>query len=643
MNENPNDEYIKAMRLGKKKYHKLISQGKSGFLLSMEDQFPIMESTSEVNLGLEKVPLHKIIGTWSRSRANLFTQNFLPLAPPDKSEFAGKWKALYQSHIEIGINEPVKLYEYMNWYYVVEGNKRVSVLNFVDAFSVDAIVIRLLPGRNPMTEVKQIYFGFIDFKRKTSISEIWITRNGGFKILIDKLQDYAPVFELSGEEQYDHFLRNLYRPFRKLFHLLEGQNKLRMTTGDAFLRYIEIFNFSSTFIPNKEKMVIARLIEELIVEENDNNSRTITDGIKEDKIGIKQFYSRLNSNRKQVKVLFLYARDVEKSGWSYAHEKGRLEAQNLLGDRIYTYSRSKVPENDNAYKIIEEEVIKGADVIFSTSPFFGNATLKAAIQFPDTLFYTCSSSHSHKRMRTYFGQSFESSFLTGVLAALIDKEGQIGYIASNSGIERYARINGFVNGVKLIHPKSTVALLWNNYWDYPEHSRKLAKELLDSKCNLIFQHSLPQPGNSTGEYGLYNFSGDHQRGKVRHFAETVWNWGNFYQRVLENILTGSKGDFKGSGSGNLQFNFWGGIRSKIVDLVINEDIVPIETLRMISLIRDSLVNRQIHPFIGPIYDIKGTLRIKDKSTAGLDEIRKMDWLCDGVEEHTDIEKIKNKQ
>ena len=628
------DAYSDALHLGKKKYNKQMSKGKAGFLLSMEEQAPFMEPTSEIYLGLEKVPLHKIIGTWSRSRANLFTEKFFPLAS-SKTEFSNKWKSLYQSHINIGINEPVKLYEYMNWYYVIEGNKRISVLNYVEAYSADAIVIRLLPKRNPITKAKQIYFEFIDFKKQTGISEIWITRDDGFKILFSKLQEYTLPKDVSEIEKYSYILKKIYKPFRKLFHSLGGQKELQMSTGDAFLRYIEIFTLDKTYTDKKYKEIINRLIEELIVEEHGGANKIITDGIKEEKSGIKQLYSRIN--RKQLRVLFLYGRDINISGWSYHHELGRIKAQEALGDRIYTYSRSNVPENDSAFDIIEEEIKNGVDVIFATSPFFGNATLKAAIQYPNIIFYTCSSSNSHKRMKTYFGQSFESSFLMGALAALLDKEGKIGFITSNFGIERHSRINGFVNGVKLIQPNSSVVLIWNNYWDYPEHSRRLAKELLSYKCNLIFQDNLPQLGNLTGEFGLYNYSKEYQKEQVRHFAETIWNWGGFYQRVLENILTGSKGNLKETGNSKLQFNFWGGIRSKIVDLVINEKVVPKETIRMISIIKDSLINRQIHPFQGPMYDLKGILRIKDGSTAELDEIRKMDWLCDGIEKYADDE------
>ena len=39
-------------------------------------------------------------------------------------------QTLYNAHLEEGIHDPIKCYEFMNRYYVLEGNKRVSVLSF---------------------------------------------------------------------------------------------------------------------------------------------------------------------------------------------------------------------------------------------------------------------------------------------------------------------------------------------------------------------------------------------------------------------------------------------------------------------------------------------------------------------------------
>ena len=46
---------------------------------------------------------------------------------------------LRKSHVNEGIRDPIKAYEYMNKFYVEEGNKRVSVLKYYDAVSVPGL------------------------------------------------------------------------------------------------------------------------------------------------------------------------------------------------------------------------------------------------------------------------------------------------------------------------------------------------------------------------------------------------------------------------------------------------------------------------------------------------------------------------
>jgi basic membrane lipoprotein Med (substrate-binding protein (PBP1-ABC) superfamily) len=148
---------------------------------------------------------------------------------------------------------------------------------------------------------------------------------------------------------------------------------------------------------------------------------------------------------------------------------------------------------------------------------------------------------------------------------------------------------------------------------------------------IIFQHSLPVPGNDTGEYGLYDFTEDGGR-TVRHYGAALWHWGSLYLRIIENILSGSSDGFNRGSDSSVPENFWGGLRSGTVDFTVNPDTVPLKTRLMINLMRENLMDRQIHPFTGPIYDNKGVLRIPEGGQADLKDIRNMNWLCEGVED-----------
>ena len=631
MSQDARDEYLNALRKGRLIYFSRITRGKPGFILSLEDLASQMEIVSEINVGYEKVPINKVIGTWSRSRATMFTKNFLPLATNDKSEFAVKWINLFEAHMIEGIRDAVKLYEYLNWYYVIEGNKRVSVLNYVKAKTIEAHVVRLMPRKEPMTPEKKAYFDFLDFRNSTGIRDIWLDRKGGYKILEKKFKEYTPPEDRILADTNEHILKNIYQPFRDIFHSLGAQKKLRMTTGDAFLRYVEIFQMPEKIETEKAGDEIKRLLDDLILEEAAELEKTDTEEIAlKERSPIEGIYS-LFTGKKTLRVLFLYSREPDKSGWSFAHEQGRQFVQQELGDQIITDSIAGLPEDDGAYDEIFRGIQKGYDVIFATSPLFGNPIIKASIKHPDAMYYLCSPEKSRQRVRTYFGQSFESSFLAGILASLMSEDGRLGYIATGTGVEPYFRINSFVQGARLIDPDCHIPLLWNPFWDNPEYARNLAGKLLSKHCSIIFQHSLPVPGLTTDEYGLYDLSGKREN-PARQFGYTSWNWGKLYLRILENILSGSgsQDGYQQNLTSSVPLNFWGGLRSETVDFLVNKDNVPFRTQQLIELLRNNVIHNQIHPFTGPLFDNKGNLQIPGGEEADLNTIRNMDWLCEGV-------------
>ena len=67
--------------------------------------------------------------------------------------------------MEEGIRDPILVYEFMHQFYVQEGNKRVSVMKYLDASHIMAKVIRILPEKTDEPSVK-LYYEFIEFYQK---------------------------------------------------------------------------------------------------------------------------------------------------------------------------------------------------------------------------------------------------------------------------------------------------------------------------------------------------------------------------------------------------------------------------------------------------------------------------------------------
>ena len=175
-------EYQAALKLGRRQYQEAVLTGKAPYLPVLDELLEGKEIVAEVSLGVMDIPLDKIVGTKTTGRTTAFSNQFMPLLP-EKSEFAGKWAMLYDHQIDEGIHDPIVVYEYMNKFYVQEGNKRVSVMKFFGAISIPGTVTRILPKKTNDKNVK-VYYEFVNFYRVSKVNYITFSEEGQYAQLI---------------------------------------------------------------------------------------------------------------------------------------------------------------------------------------------------------------------------------------------------------------------------------------------------------------------------------------------------------------------------------------------------------------------------------------------------------------------------
>ena len=149
------------------------------------------------------------MGTKTSGRHTAFSYDFMPLLEPD-TEFAAKWSNLCDAHLEEGIHTPIIAFEYMNRFYVQEGNKRVSVLKYYGAVKIPGTVTRLIPARTEDLENK-IYYEFLDFYKLSKVNYVHFSKLGGYS----KLQTL--VCKASGEAWSEDDRLN-FAAFYTMFH-----------------------------------------------------------------------------------------------------------------------------------------------------------------------------------------------------------------------------------------------------------------------------------------------------------------------------------------------------------------------------------------------------------------------------------------
>ena len=247
------DVYYRARKMGLRAYHACLQAHKQPYLPVLDELVPEEKALARVPLGIVQIPLNRVVGTATRARSNAFAPNFMPLLEPN-SEFAIKWVNLYESVLADGMRQPITVLEYMNEYYLVEGNKRVSVMKYLDSVFVEAEVTRVLPKR---TRENRAYFEFIDFEKDSGLNAIIFTQPGKYNELIEKT-GHTPGVKWSSEDRMD--LRSAYLYFGNEYKAEYGDNP-PIPVADAFLLYLNVFSYEEA--KNKSSAEIAADIRRL--------------------------------------------------------------------------------------------------------------------------------------------------------------------------------------------------------------------------------------------------------------------------------------------------------------------------------------------------------------------------------------------
>lgn len=611
-----NDDYKKALSMGQREYRSCMARGEYPYLTVLDDMIPSERSSMGSDLGLLQVPISLIVGTKTAGRTTAFARNFMPLLAIG-TEFADKWERLCQAHLKEGIRDPIKVYEYMNRYYVQEGNKRVSVLKYFGAVTIAANVIRILPERSENPEV-QAYFALTEFFRWSRVNFLEFSHAESYAAF-QRLVGKGPEEPWTEEER--KALNTTYYYFKKAY-LAHGGERLRSTVGDALLACVRIYGYQALrqMTEGELKKAVAKVWEEITLQQEAKpiDLRLDPDQQKEkEKSSLRDLLENVVP-QKELKVAFVYDKTPETSGWTYGHELGRQHVERVLKDKVSTVSYSDAMPLDSS-AVLEEAVNDGARVIFTTSPRMLPASLRLAIDHPEVKVLNCSLNQSHRYIRTYYARMYEAKFVIGAVAGALAENNRVGYICDYPIYGMIAGINAFARGVQMVNPRARVYLEWSS----TDGLESAIQRLTDQGIDLISTLDMAklEDGVRT-RFGLAQMNSD---GQV-NLAMPVWDWGAYYERILRSILSGS---FQSQDEVRA-LNYYYGMKAGVVDVVLSNKL-PSGVRKLALVLKSAIVNDLCYPFFGPLVTQSGK-KVLDSlsSTIPVEQIISMDWLLDNV-------------
>lgn len=607
-------DYIAALKQGRRSYRTALTKGEYPYLPVLDEMISYTEVAAIENLGIMDIPLSKIVGTKTVGRSNAFANNFMPLLP-EESEFGLKWSSLYNHQIDDGINDPIIAYEFMNQFYVQEGNKRVSVMKYLKTYSIPASVTRLVPKKSDDPE-NRLYYEFLDFYEVSHSYDVCFSKEGSYKKLL-KCMGKKPDEVWSDDDRMN--LHTACYNFELAFNKAHG-DKLNIIVSDAFLIYVEIFGYDKVIDQTEQEMnrSLQKIWTEITLADGGSQVELIQNP---EQVKASLLNKLLPTGvPDSLKIAFIYMKTPATSSWAYAHELGRHYLEQAFEGKIETMAFDRADSDTEVEKAIEQAIAEGCELIFTTATQMINQSVRSAIQHPKVKIYNCSIKMSYSSICTYYARMYESKFLMGAIAAALSRTDRLGYVADYPIYGTLANINAFALGAKMINPYVQVCLEWTKVKGVDARERLKQEGIV-----FVSDNDMITPESASRAYGLYKKRED---GTLENLATPIWDWGKFYEKIVRNIFSGGSTEIDAQ-KGKKAVNYWWGMSADVIDVICSKSM-PHGTSRLIEFLKSSIRAGAFYPFDGPIYAQGGVIRCEKGQSLGANEIITMDWLVESV-------------
>ncbi len=326
----------------------------------------------------------------------------------------------------------------------------------------------------------------------------------------------------------------------------------------------------------------------------------------------------------KTKVGFIYVGPVGDGGWTYEHDQGRLAVEEHFGDKVETVFQESVPEGADAERAITQMALQGADLIFTTSFGYMDATINVASKFPDVKFEHATGFKTADNVSVYSARFYEGRAIQGHIAGKMTKSNVIGYIASFPIPEVIRGINAAYIHAKAVNPDVEFKIIWVYTWFDPPKEADAATALIDQGADVILQHTdSTAPQAAAEKAGVISFgqaSDMAEYAPLPRVSSIIDNWAPYYIARTQAVMDGTWESTE----------TWDGIAPGMVEIGEISDAVPADVKTEALEMKRLIAAGEYHPFTGPLNKQDGTAWLADGEVADDGTLLGMDFYVEGI-------------
>ncbi|WP_170395335.1 BMP family ABC transporter substrate-binding protein [Ruegeria arenilitoris] len=328
----------------------------------------------------------------------------------------------------------------------------------------------------------------------------------------------------------------------------------------------------------------------------------------------------------KTKVGFVYVGPIGDGGWTYEHDRGRLEIEEALGDKVETVYVESVPEGPDAERVMTQMALDGVDLIFTTSFGYMDPTINVAKKFPNVKFEHATGYKTAPNVSTYSARFYEGRAIQGHIAGNMTESNIIGYIGSYPIPEVIRGINAAYIHAKKVNPDVEFKIVWAYTWFDPAKEADAAAVLIEQGADVILQHTDSTAPLAAAE-AAGNVIGFGQAADMAEYADgprvssILDIWGPYYIQRTKAVMDGTWETV----------STWDGIGAGMVGIGEITDRVPADVKEEALAMKAAIADGSYHPFTGPLKKQDGSDWLAEGETADDGTLAGMNFYVEGLE------------
>jgi simple sugar transport system substrate-binding protein/basic membrane protein A len=332
-------------------------------------------------------------------------------------------------------------------------------------------------------------------------------------------------------------------------------------------------------------------------------------------------------------VGFIFVGPKTDFGYNQAAYQASQQVAKDLGVKVLT--QENVPEDDNAARVMEGMISRGAKLIFATSYGHLQAAEKVAAAHPDVVIVQQGNvikGAIGKNIGTYFGTVYEPVYAAGIAAGKATRSNKLGYIYAFGIPQTLNNINAFELGAQSVNPAVQTYAVNTSSWCDPQKQKAAVDSLLSQGVDVITQHqdctdTIIKATEAAGKYTVGYHADASSLAPKGWLTGSQWNWAPLYEDIVKTALGGK---FTGS---KYNANYRVGLQTGENPFVQSTSGPAVDAAtKALMLAALAKFKAGGSPFTGPLTDQSGKIEVPAGTTLayGSPQIEGMDWFVKGV-------------